>query len=306
MSVTNFLHSLNGPLLVEPRVGRVLVGILMRKLAGATFSGADLHTEIGIAMPEQRAAAQAKARDQAAETGIAIIPIVGIISQRPSSLGASTDQIGAMVDAAVASKHIDAILFDVDSPGGVVTAVPETAARIREAGKVKPTLTLSNGLMASAAYWLGAAANEVWITPSGEAGSIGVWTAHEDWSGKLEKEGVKITPISAGKFKLEGAFWEPLSEEAQAHLQSQVDEVFGWFVKDVASFRKDTQANVRAGYGQGRVLMAEQAVKANLADKIGTMDEAIARLAAKVGASRKTRASIDRDRLALDAARLSA
>lgn len=306
MSIVRLLHSINGPLLIEPRVGRMLVDILVRKLEGATFSGTDLHAELGIAMPETRAAGQGAARQQAAEAGIAIIPIVGLISQRVSSLGASTDQIGQMVDAALASKQIDAILFDVDSPGGTITGVPETAARIAEAGKVKPTLALSNGLMASAGYWLGSAANEVWVTPSGETGSIGVYTMHQDWTSKLEKDGIKITAVSAGKYKTEGAPWEPLSEEAQAVLQERVDEAYGWFVKDVAAFRSDSQANVRAGYGEARVLGAAQSVKANLADKVGTMDEAIARLATKVGASRKTRASHERERLALDAHRLSA
>jgi signal peptide peptidase SppA len=211
-----------------------------------------------------------------------VIPIQGIIAEHPQSLGISTEEIGAQFDAAMASRSINAILFDVDSPGGTVNGVSDLAAKIFAARGTKPTLAISRSLMASAAYWLASAADEVMVTRDGETGSIGVYTVHEDWTQALEQEGVTITPISAGKYKLEGAPWAPLGEEAQAVLQARVDEVYGWFVKAVSAHRHDTQANVRSGYGEGRVLGAEQSVKAGLADRIGTFEDAIARLSARV------------------------
>lgn len=298
------VQHLSGPLALDPRVGRALAHVLAGKLlGGARVSGADLHAALGVPVPEERAAVQVEARREAHEARIAVIPIVGVISQRAASLGASTEQIGAMLDAAMASDRVDAILFDVDSPGGGVAGVPELAARIREAAQVKPSLALSNSLAASAGYWLAAAAGEMWVTPSGDAGSIGVYTMHEDWSAALEKQGVTVSAISAGTYKTEGAPWEPLSDEARAHLQERVDEVYGWFTRDVAAFRGDSRANVRSGYGEGRVLGATQAKAANLVDRVGTFSEAVARLGQRARRSaRRARADLLRRRLALDTA----
>lgn len=273
--IPRLLRALSEPLLIEPMMARRLVGVFQRKLSGEGFTGADLHAELGIEAATGR-------KNAAQPPQIAVIPIYGLIAQHPQSLGASTDAIGAQLDSAMANPAINAVLFDVDSPGGTVTGVPELASKIAGYRGTKPMMALSNGLMASAAYWIGCAADEIMVTPSGETGSIGVYTVHEDWSKNLEQEGVKVTAIKAGTFKAEGAPWEPLSEDAQTVLQARVDEVYGWFVKHVAASRGASQTAVREGYGEGRVLGAEQSVKANLADRIGTFDDAVARLATKV------------------------
>jgi signal peptide peptidase SppA len=292
--IPRLLRALSEPLLLEPRTGQALVRVFQRKLSGETFDGATLHTELGIATAAQRR------RSAPSESVIAVIPVYGLIAQHPQSLGTSTDEIGAAFEAALASRSVSAILLDVDSPGGTVTGVPELAAKLAAARGTKPVLALSNSLMASAAYWLASAADEIMVTPSGEAGSIGVYTVHEDWSKNIEQEGVVVTPVSAGKYKLEGAPWAPLTEEARLRLQERVDEVYGWFVKAVAAHRRDTQANVRTGYGEGRVLGAEQSVKAGLADRIGTFEDAIARLATRVARAGGPSAHRRERELALD------
>ena len=235
---------------------------------------------------------------------IAVIRIWGVIAQHPQSLGLSVDEIGMALDAALASAQVDGILLDIDSPGGSVGGVPELAARILAARERKPIWAIANGLMASAAYWIGSAAADVVVTPSGEVGSIGVYMLHEDWSKNLEQDGIKITAISAGKYKTEGAPWGSLSAETEAVYRQRVDEVYGWFVKAVAMQRKDSQVNVRGGYGQGRVLGATQSVQANLADRVATYDETVARLADRVkrSARRGQSAELLGRRLELDIA----
>lgn len=292
--IPRLLRALSEPLLIEPVLARALVQRLQRMPLSALSDCAAVHAELGIEAGAQRP------RNGPSDAAIAVIPIQGLISEHPQSLGSSTDEIDAIFEAALASRSVAAILFDVDSPGGTVSGVPELAAKILAARGTKPMLALARSLAASAAYWIVSAADEVMVTPSGETGSIGVYTAHEDWSKALEQEGVKITPVSAGKYKLEGAPWEPLGEEAKAKLQDRVDEVYGWFVKAVAAHRRDTQTNVRAGYGEGRVLGAEQSVKAGLADRIGTFEDAIARLSAKVARSGGASAARRGRELALD------
>lgn len=272
--LTQLLQALSEPLCIEPTMGARLVSVFARKvLHGERFDGRALHAELGVAMPGERGARPA------AVGSVAVIPIHGVIAHRPQSMGTSVMDIREMVAQARASQDVVGVLYDHDSPGGEVTGVPELAADIRALAAEKPSLALANGMMASASLWLGAAAGEVWVTPSGQgAGSIGVWTAHEDWSAWFAKEGIAVTEMTAGKFKTEGAPWKPLTPEAQQFIQARVDEVYAWFISDVAADRKDTPANVRGGYGEGRVLPGKLAVKANLADKVGTFEEAVARV----------------------------
>ena len=212
---------------------------------------------------------------------VAVVPIRGVIAHRmgamnDSSGGTSTERIGAMIGQAV-EAGATTIVYDIDSPGGTVSGVQELAAQMFALrGKVKQVAHVS--LAASAAYWLAAMADEIVSAPSGEAGSIGVFAAHKDVSAALEKEGIKITLIKAGKFKTEGNPFEPLSEDAKAVMQARVDAAYGQFVKDVALGRGVSVAAVKSGYGEGRVLTAKDAKAVGLIDRIATMDETLTRL----------------------------
>lgn len=107
----------------------------------------------------------------------------------------------------------------------------------------------------------------------------------QDESEALAKEGVKINLIKSGKYKAEGHPSQPLSDETRSFLQSQCDTVYSMFVKAVAQNRKTSQATVREGYGQGRSLLAADAVKAGLADRVGTLDDVLAKHGVSTGAS---------------------
>lgn len=287
-SASRLLRSLTAsPLAVERRTLDAFLGILRARGLGASFDGAALHAEMGI--PEPREPSEQGSTDRA----VAVIPVVGVISNRAHSMGAGADVIGAAVSRAAANDRISAIVLDIDSPGGTVTGVPELAEKIFQARQAKPVVAVANGLMASAAYWIGAAASEVVATPSGEVGSIGVFMLHEDWSQYLENEGVKITEIKAGRYKTEGAPWRPLDEAAEAHFSAQVREAYDWFVRDVARFRRDSQRNVREGYGEGRVLTADAAKAANLVDRVETIEETIDRLARRGSRRRGARAAVE-------------
>ena len=170
------------------------------------------------------------------------------------------------------------IVFDVDSPGGEVEGVPELAEEIGKSRGQKKTIAVANSVAASAAYWLAAPPGELVVIPSGQVGSIGVFVAHEDVSKQLDAAGVKVSLISAGKFKVDGNPYEPLSDSAREDLQGKVDSFYGMFVKSVARGRGVSQASVREGFGQGRMVMAADAVDSKMADRIATMDETIARV----------------------------
>ena len=184
---------------------------------------------------------------------------------------------------ALADESVSQILIDIDSPGGSVYGVAELADEIVAARAQKPIVAIANSLAASAAYWIGCSASEFYVTPGGEVGSIGVWQAHFDYSQALAAEGVTPTLISAGTYKVEGNPYAPLDPEAQAFMQSRVDDYFLTFSKAVAKGRGVPIAQVRNGMGQGRVLGADAALEQNLVDGIVTLDEAIRKMLANVG-----------------------
>ena len=221
-------------------------------------------------------------RAPATTGGVAVIPVYGLIAQRMNMMtafsgGTSTDMLAAQLDAALKDPSIKGIVFDVDSPGGSVYGVPELAARIYKARGQKRMVSVSNALMASAAYWIGSAVDEMFITPSGELGSIGVVAAHYDFSKMAEAEGVKVTYITYGKHKAELAEEIPLSDDARAYLQSRVDDYGQMFDKAVAKHLGVETATVRDSFGQGRVFGAKDAVKLGMAHHIGTLQDAIER-----------------------------
>lgn len=224
-------------------------------------------------------------RNGGASGCVALIPVLGVISNRANMFsdisaggGTSVEKLTSQFRQAVSNPSVKAIVLDIDSPGGSVDGVFELAQEIYEARGRKKISAVCNTLCASAAYAIGAAASELVIAPSGMAGSIGVFASHEDRSEELKKQGVKISFISAGKYKTEGSPTEPLADEARADLQAKVDDFYQMFVRGVAQYRHDSQANVRAGYGQGRVVTAAKAVKANLADRVGTLDSVLLQL----------------------------
>jgi signal peptide peptidase SppA len=233
---------------------------------------------------QQRLGAQT-ARPIRQMTGtVAIVPVFGVIARRmnvisASSGGTSIEQLAGGFRAAQADPQVQAILLDVDSEGGTVYGVPELAAEIFAVRGSKPIVAVANSTMASAAYWIASAADEIVVSPSAEVGSIGVYGIHTDRSKADEQAGVKTTIISAGAYKAEGNPYEPLTDEARAYAQARVDEMYNLFVKDVARGRGVTPAAVREGYGQGRLVGAKQAVALGLADRLGTYDETMTRLA---------------------------
>ena len=220
---------------------------------------------------------------QARGGAIAVLPLYGVISQRAGMMqemsgGTSCEAFCAQIRHLAADPGIVAIVVDVDSPGGSVFGVPEAAQAIFEARSAKPIVAVSNSLNASAAYWLTSQAHEIVASPSSETGSIGVYMAHCDESEAHAKAGERYTLVSAGKYKVEGNPFEPLSEEALAEMQGRADRVYGDFVAAVARGRGVSADAVRSGYGQGRVVGAKQAVALGLADRVDTLEGTLARL----------------------------
>lgn len=243
-------------------------------------------------------AASQRGRSSGARSGsIAVIPVYGTIVQRANQLdmcegGTSTQQISGALADALDDDTVAQILLDIDSPGGAVYGVQEVAAQI--AAAKKPVIAVANSLAASAAYWIGCSASEFYVTPGGEVGSIGVWQAHKDISKALADSGIEMKLISAGKYKVEGNPFQPLSAEAEQFMQGRVDDYYAAFTKGVAKGRKVGIDQARNGMGQGRVYGADQAMSEKMVDGVMTFDDVVAKMQRAVKASKPSASRLAR------------
>lgn len=294
----------SSPWLIEPRKARVLAQVALRHAFGGRPSQKEIEDATGEQRAEMNARLVAADRVNALRSGVAVIPIFGVLVHRGaldnSSGMTSTELVAAKFRAAVADPNIQTILLDVDSPGGEVSGTMELAAEI--AASPKPVVAVANAMAASAAYWIASAADELVVTPSGEVGSIGVLMIHEDESKALEAEGITRTVIAAGDHK--GEMWGPLSEDARAHLEEQAQAMYREFVGAVARNRGVPPAKVKSDFGGGRMLLANDAKAVGMVDRVATFAETAARFAAGGRVTRRRAsagaADVERHRRSLD------
>jgi len=271
-----------------------IVDLLAMQAEGGKFSASEIEARIAPAT------ASAVARREGA---VAVVPLRGIISPRASLMqdsssggGTTAEGFAVMIDQMADDDTVKAIIVDADTVGGNVLGVDEAAAAVAAVKGRKPIIVQVTGNLASAGYWIGSPADEIVMSPSSAAGAIGVRMAYDDLTEKLAKDGIAREIIASGKFKGEGLLG-PLSEETRAYMQGRTDEYYGMFVDRVASGRGVTAAAVRDGFGQGRMLGAQAAVREGMADRIATMSETLVRFGA--GAPTPRRFAPEREKRAL-------
>lgn len=238
--------------------------------------------------------------------GVAVLPVSGVLAKKMNlfssiSGGASYELIARDFNQAIADPAVEAVALVIDSPGGTVDGVQQLGDAVFSARGVKPVGAIADGMMASAAYWIGAQADVVMAaSDTTMVGSIGVVAAHRDISAAEEKAGIKTTEITAGAYKRISSEHAPLSEEGRADIQSRVDYLYEIFVGDVAKARGVSIEKVLADMADGRVFIGQQAVSAGLVDGVSTLDGLIANLkqrAAGVAANSTQGVCMDLDAL---------
>lgn len=213
--------------------------------------------------------------------GIGIIPLYGPMFPKANLMtemsgATSLEQWGQDFRTMVRDTSIKSIIMDIDSPGGMHSMVPELADEIYAARDVKPIVAYANPDAHSAAYYLATQAAQVIAPPqSGSVGSVGTYGIHQDISRRLEMEGIKRTIIKAGEHKAELDESIPLSAEARAHAQQEIDACYGEFVGHVARGRGVSTDEVISNYGGGRAVRASDALELGMIDGFGTLDTVV-------------------------------
>jgi ClpP class serine protease len=209
--------------------------------------------------------------------GVAVIPIEGAIFPRASlftaiSGGVSVDTLAADFSTALADPLVTGIVLLIDSPGGDKNGVPELAGMIHAARGKKPIVAYGRELVASAAYWIGSAADELVIASDALVGSIGVVAGVADPS----KQGGRSIQFVSSRAPHKRT--DPTTEAGRARYQARVDAVEDIFIADVARYRGVTPEKVMADFGQGDLLVGQAAVAAGMADRLGSFEGVVAEL----------------------------
>lgn len=283
---------LGTPWAIRPETMEQVCEVLSLRGAGLEFSEAEIRERLAakgiIAIEAARAARDEEEPPYTIHTGgVAVIPVEGLLGPKLTMMmwysgGTSTQKLAAAVRQAADDPLVGAIVLEVDSTGGYAIGNEEAAMAIAEAGRRKTLVTVANGDMASAAYYLGVAAGpgRVVASPSSWAGSIGTISVHADYSVQDANAGVKYTVIRAGENKWVPNDYEPLSDKGRANVQAEVDQFNRLFIRGVARYRGVEEAKVLSDFGQGRYFIAEEALNRGLIDRVATIEEVIAELAA--------------------------
>jgi ClpP class serine protease len=182
--------------------------------------------------------------------------------------GTSVDQIAQALQAAVDDPQVRNIVMAVNSPGGQIDGINELAKMIRASGK--PVTAYVDGLAASGAYWLAAAAGRIVADETAQLGSIGVLATIVDDRASEERHGIKRFEIVSSQSPLKRT--DPATEEGRAQIQAMVDKLASIFIAKIADFRGVTEQQVEQGFGRGATLPAAEAIGAGMADGLGTLE----------------------------------
>lgn len=198
--------------------------------------------------------------------GVAIVPVHGALGKGLDAFDkmfgmADYNDVESMLMAAEADESVEHVLLHINSPGGTITGLPELAEKMR--GMSKPMTAYTDSMAASAAYWLASQADNVLVSETAEVGSIGVYVALLDQSRWLDMQGLKVNAISAGKHKLDYAPFRPLSEDAEARLQANVDKWHDRFKTEVSIKHSIPSENM-----EGQTFEGYEAVEAGLAGAV--------------------------------------
>jgi ClpP class serine protease len=208
--------------------------------------------------------------------GVAILPVSGPIFRYGNLLteisgATSVEVLATDFRAALDNPDIRGIVLEIDSPGGQINGISEFADQVAAAGK--PTVAYISDLGASAGYWIASAADQVIIRDTAAAGSVGVVATL-----RRDKKDDRIQIVSSQSPRKRV---DPETADGRAVLQAVVDDIAAVFIDRVASYRDVSAEHVLEHFGQGGLLVGQNAVRAGLADGLGSLESIIAGLAGK-------------------------
>jgi protease-4 len=246
-------------------------------LKGAVGEDESTHEFHHVDMADYLAAVRSEEilkRDSSNQVGVIVASGEILDGDQPSGTvgGHSTSEL---IRDARYDEDVKAVVLRVDSPGGSIFASEEIYRELKALRATgKPVIVSMSSVAASGGYYIAAAADEIWASPTTITGSIGVFAAIPTFQGTLAKIGINVdgvgtTPLS-GDFRLD----RPLGPAARDILQAGVENAYGLFVDRVAENRKKTPAEINT-VAQGRVWSGADAHTRGLVDSMGNLEQAV-------------------------------
>ncbi|CAC9933724.1 signal peptide peptidase SppA [Aedoeadaptatus coxii] len=220
--------------------------------------------------------------DGSADKRIAVVTVDGTILDTPQSsmLGAGYDHKATLeaLDDILQDDTVKGVLLKVNSPGGGVYESAELYQKLNALKDHKKKLYVSMGnVAASGGYYISSPADKIYAAPSTLTGSIGVIMGGNNFSGLMEKLGVKDQAIKSAAHKDIGSSTRPMTDEERSILQGVIDDMYGEFLQVVSKGRHMTVDQVRP-LADGSVYTGNQAKANGLVDAIGYGDDALTAL----------------------------
>lgn len=217
--------------------------------------------------------------------GVAVLHAQGVMSPKANlfmqvSGGISTQMLARQMDSMAADPRAKSAVVVWDSPGGNVLGVPVAAQAMRNLAAAKPTVSLVDNTMASAAAWVGTGANAIYITgATDQVGSLGV-IGRLSW-GKASPNSMEFI---RGKYKAAAVNGQAPSAEYIAYYEAQLDHLYTLLIDAVAENRGVSAEQVLQNMADGRVFIGQQAIDAGFVDGVSTLEPLVEQLATNPGA----------------------
>ena len=210
------------------------------------------------------------------ENGFGVISLKGSIVRYSNFFtdwcgGTSIEIFKSEFKELLADSQVKTIIIDVDSGGGEVNGISDAADMVFAAREQKEIITVASGTMASAAYWIGAASEQVYCSRTSEVGSVGVVTQFVDDTAKLEGEGIKIITLTSEQSPDKRL--DPNNPDDRMKIVQVISDIAEVFITSLARYRDTTYNNIVDNYGRGNVLIGQKSQDQGMIDGIRTISD---------------------------------
>jgi protease-4 len=202
---------------------------------------------------------------------VAVIPVNGVITVHGQSslLGgeeATSEKLVKFIEEADENSMVEAIVFDINSPGGSAVASDEIASAIKRAEK--PTVAIVREVGASGGYWIASSADHIIVNRMSIVGSIGVISSYLEFARLLENYNITYQRLVAGKYKDMGTPLKELDEEERVLIQGKIDKIHSFFIDEIAANRGLEREKVLE-LATGEIFLGVEALELGLVDELG-------------------------------------
>lgn len=288
MSINNLHSLLSGKWFIEKAYANSLMPSLVTVLNGNSIDFTEKESKEHVKIMAGASAginASSVNSNSSNESYVLIVSLKNPIYKYNQSCGPrGTKSKQSLIASYESDPNCKGIVLDIDSGGGQVSGTPEFHDFISNYSK--PVVAYTDGLMCSAAYYIGCASNHIVANKRVDAiGSIGTMISFVDMTGFYEKKGAKVISEYATKSTEKNKdFEELLKGNPEAYIKNQLDPITDDFHEDVKASRKNINDEVL----KGGVFNANKSLELGLIDEIGTLQTAIDKVFELSNANTKT------------------